>query len=133
MESGAGDAALQFKEIYSGELSKVLDSGENYSHISFRLAGSQKEMSSTQEWHTFIKRRSTQIEHARGFGIWFSLHFSNCSVVEAHKRGINPGFETQGTRYQKSKTEVSVAPLKGLVSCKNGKKNHLFPLIILQK
>ena len=32
------------------------------------------------------------------------------------KQGIHPGFEIQGRRYQKSKTGVSVAPEKGLVS-----------------
>ena len=37
---------------------------------------------------------------------------------KARKRGIHPGFETQGRRDQKSKTGVSVAPQKGLVSSK---------------
>ena len=32
----------------------------------------------------------------------------------AHKRGINPGFETQGRRHQKSKTGVSVTHEKDL-------------------
>ena len=32
--------------------------------------------------------------------------------------GIHPTFETQGRRHQKSKTGVSVAPQKGLVSYK---------------
>ena len=44
-----------------------------------------------------------------------SLHAGD----KARKRGIHPGFETQGRRYQKSKTGVSVAPQKGLVSSKN--------------
>ena len=35
------------------------------------------------------------------------------------KQGIHPGFETQGRRHQKSKTGVSVAPRKGLMSSKN--------------
>ena len=30
------------------------------------------------------------------------------------KKGMNPGFETQGRHHQKSKTGVSVAPRKGL-------------------
>ena len=33
---------------------------------------------------------------------------------KAHKRGIQPDFETRGRRHQKSKTGVSVAPQKGL-------------------
>ena len=41
---------------------------------------------------------------------------------KARKRGINPGFETQGRHHQKSKTGVSVAPQKGLMSSKNFKK-----------
>ena len=35
---------------------------------------------------------------------------------EAHKRGIHPGFETQGRRHQQSKTGASVALHKGLMS-----------------
>ena len=38
---------------------------------------------------------------------------------KARKRGIHPGFETQGRRHKKSKTGVSVAPQKGLMSSKN--------------
>ena len=40
---------------------------------------------------------------------------------------IHPGFETQSRRYQKSKTGVSVASQKGLVSYKNyfKKKNYM--------
>ena len=37
---------------------------------------------------------------------------------EARKQGIHPGFENQGRCHQKSKTGVSVAPQKGLVSSK---------------
>ena len=44
---------------------------------------------------------------------------------EACKRGIHPGFETQGRRHQKSKTGVSVAPPKGYMSSKNFKKSIL--------
>ena len=44
-----------------------------------------------------------------------SLHAGD----KAHKQGIHPSFETQGRRHQKSKTGVSVAPLKGLTSSKN--------------
>ena len=43
-----------------------------------------------------------------------SLHIGD----KARKRGIHPGFETQGRHCQKSKTEVSVAPRKGLMSSK---------------
>ena len=35
-----------------------------------------------------------------------------------HAKGIHPGFKTQGRHHQKSKTGVSVAPRKGLVSSK---------------
>ena len=41
---------------------------------------------------------------------------------KAWKRGIHPGFETQRRHYQKSKTGVSVAPRKGLISSQNLKK-----------
>ena len=37
---------------------------------------------------------------------------------KARMQGIHPGFETQGRHHQKSKTGVSVAPQKGLVSSK---------------
>ena len=45
---------------------------------------------------------------------------------KARKRGIHPGFETQGRRHQKSKTGVSVAQQKGLMSFKNFKKSVSF-------
>ena len=35
-----------------------------------------------------------------------------------HQQGIHPAYETQGRRHQKSKSGVSVAPQKGLVSSK---------------
>ena len=44
---------------------------------------------------------------------------------EAYKRGIHPGFETQGRRHWKYKTGVSVAPQKGLKSFKFLKKNDI--------
>ena len=50
-----------------------------------------------------------------------SLHAGN----KARKWGIHPGFETQGRRHQKSKTGVSVAPRKGLTSCKLKKKTSV--------
>ena len=40
------------------------------------------------------------------------------------QKGIHPGFETQGRHCQKSKTGVSVAPQKGLMSSKNFKKKQ---------
>ena len=43
-----------------------------------------------------------------------SLHTGD----KAHKQWIHPGFETQGRHHQKSKTGVSVAPQKGLMSSK---------------
>ena len=50
-----------------------------------------------------------------------SLHTGD----KARKRGIHPGFETQGRRHQKSKTGVSVAPRKGLTSSKNFLKKRV--------
>ena len=47
-----------------------------------------------------------------------------CAGEEARKRGIHPGFETQGRRHQKSKTGVSVAPQKGFMSSKFFLKNY---------
>ena len=55
-----------------------------------------------------------------------SLHAGN----KARKRGIHPGFETQGRRYQKSKTGVSVVPQKGLVSSKNFQKKCIITFYI---
>ena len=49
------------------------------------------------------------------------------------KRGIHPGFETQGRRHQKSKTGVSVVQQKGFMSSNNlkkKKKNRLFSVSI---
>ena len=40
----------------------------------------------------------------------------NCPPSE--NKGAHSGFETQGRRYHKSKTRVSVAPRKGLMSSK---------------
>ena len=40
------------------------------------------------------------------------------SGKKVYKWDIHPGFETQGRCHQKSKTEVSVAPRKGLMSPK---------------
>ena len=37
---------------------------------------------------------------------------------ETGKRGIHPGFETNGRHHQKFKTGVSLAPYKGLMSSK---------------
>ena len=51
--------------------------------------------------------------------------FTKILRKEARKHtseGIHPGFETQGRHHQKSKTGVSVAPQKGLVSYKNLRK-----------
>ena len=44
---------------------------------------------------------------------------------KACRKGIHPGFETQGRHHQKSKTGVTVAPQKGLMSSKTSKKKHL--------
>ena len=62
-----------------------------------------------------------------------SLHTGD----KACKQGIHPGFETQGRRYQKSKTGVSVAPQKGLMSFKifflKKKKNFFFKINLPMK
>ena len=52
----------------------------------------------------------------------------------ASKRGIHPDFETQERYHQKSKTGVSVAPRKGLVSPRFffKKKGVTPPLMLLQ-
>ena len=50
-----------------------------------------------------------QVSHHRG--IWGSHKWENT-------QGIHPGFETQGKHHQNSKTGVSVAPQKGLMSTK---------------
>ena len=44
---------------------------------------------------------------------------------ESHRtyKAAHSGFETQRRHHQESKTEVSVAPQKGLVSSKNFKRN----------
>ena len=39
-----------------------------------------------------------------------------CAGEEARKRGIHPGFETQGRHHHKFKTGVSVAPRKWFMS-----------------
>ena len=57
---------------------------------------------------------SQQVSHQRW--IWGSHKQENM-------QGIHPGFETQGRHHQKSKTGVSVAPQKGLMSSKNFLKN----------
>ena len=43
-------------------------------------------------------------------------------LVDTSTQEIHPGFETQGRCHQKSKTGVSVAPRKELMSSKNLKK-----------
>ena len=60
----------------------------------------------------------------RSAGVTPEVNLRNplCIGEEAHKRGIHPGFETQGRRHQKYKTRVSVTPQKGLMSSKNFKK-----------
>ena len=52
---------------------------------------------------------------------WNLLHAGN----EARKQEIHPGFETLDRRHQKSKTGVSVAPQKGLMSSKKILKKSL--------
>ena len=51
------------------------------------------------------------------------LHCEGHTSEKAHK-GIHPGFETQGRCYQKSKTGVSVASRKVLVSSKDLNKHN---------
>ena len=45
-----------------------------------------------------------------------NLRIPLCTGDEDASEGIHPGFETQGRPHQKSKTVVSVAPQKGLMS-----------------
>ena len=52
-----------------------------------------------------------------------SLHAGD----KARKRGIHPGFETQGRRCQKFKTGVSVAPRKGLMFSLKNKPRRFIP------
>ena len=63
--------------------------------------------------------------------ICFDVNLRNSLYAgrKARKRGIHPGFETQGRRYQKSKTGVSVAPQKGLMSSKIKKKVICFDYV----
>ena len=49
----------------------------------------------------------------------------------ARMQGIHPGFETWGRCHQKSKTKVSVAPEKGLMSYKNFKKKTLMGIVMV--
>ena len=56
------------------------------------------------------------IKSLAGVAIEVNLRNSLHAGKKARKQGNNPGFETQGRRYQKSKTGVSVASQKGLVS-----------------
>ena len=58
---------------------------------------------------------------APGVNLRNPLHALN----EACKQEIQPGFENQGRCHQKSKTGVSVVPLKGLMSYKNFIKKAL--------
>ena len=69
-------------------------------------------------------------------------HVDLCTVNRCHTRGshkwetmkgIHPGFETQGRRHQKSKTGVSVAPRKGLLSSKIFLKKTLWHLTQMKK
>ena len=72
-------------------------------------------------------------------GSWWRTEISTASnVSQVYTRyipGIHPGFETQGRRHQKSKTGVSVAPQKGLVSYKfflkkKKKKKSIYPVLL---
>ena len=49
--------------------------------------------------------------------------------IEAHNWGIHPGFETKGRHYQKSKTGVSVAPQKRMMSSKNSIKANVVTMV----
>ena len=55
-----------------------------------------------------------------------SLHTGD----KSHKPGIHPGSETQGRYHQKSKTGVSVALRKGLMSSKKILKKYIDLLIL---
>ena len=48
---------------------------------------------------------------------------ATCMSLPSMNKAAHSGFETQRRHHQKSKTEVSVASQKGLMSSKNYKKN----------
>ena len=50
-----------------------------------------------------------------------------CTIPPSASKAAHSGFETQMRHYKKSKTGISVAPQKGLMSSKNLKKQKLPP------
>ena len=77
--------------------------------------------------HKYVDENGSVAMHAakRSAGVAPEMNLRSlfCAGNEAHKEGIHPGFETQGIRHLKSKTGVSVASQKGLMSSKNFKKS----------
>ena len=69
-------------------------------------------------WLPYWPLYSQQVSHQRW--IWGSHKWESTQWT-------HPGFETQGRHHQKSKTGVSVAPQKGLMSSKNYNE---FPLTL---
>ena len=63
-----------------------------------------------------MKKPIVVIKRLAGIAPEVNLRIPLHSGDEVRKLGIHPGFETQSRRRQKSKTGVSVAPQKGLMS-----------------
>ena len=74
--------------------------------------------------HQSLRTHDLQVHESQKLSCHFDLNMvSSCHTRgesaghyddEASKRGIHPGFQTQGRHHYKSKTRVSVAPQKGL-------------------
>ena len=67
------------------------------------------------------KGSATVLVAKRSAGVTPEVNLKNLlhAGKEAYEQGIHPGFETQGTCHQRSKTGVLVDPQTGLMSSKN--------------
>ena len=85
-------------------------------------------------WLVYIKfNQGTDVPRVSAPLIFLTLHIDSITGILACKRGIHSDFETQRRRHLKSKTGVSAAPQKGLMSSKEFWKKtrlhlHLRPL-----
>ena len=110
-------------ESLSGELGKLpITCKSTFSQVLANIKG----------WHSFSKTwRIVARVHEYSYKTAFYEHSIsiqsadvapevNLRITQVRKRteGIHPGFETQGRRHQKSKTGLSLAPQKGLMSSK---------------
>ena len=67
----------------------------------------------------------------RSVGVAKEMNLGECvtyTPLPSMNKAAHSGFETQRRRNQKSKTGVSVAPQKGLMSSKNQKRNLVYCL-----